>query len=202
MPDPTLLVLAMVVGAFFAGWYGERARAEQARRKWYAARKGRNGGQTAPSDPKTGASITDPTVQLRLVMAATFEKRRILSASEARVFSAAEKAIKAHDLTWRVMAQVSLGEVLSSPDARAYGAINSKRVDLLIVSSGGEPIAAIEYQGSGHYLGSAPARDAVKKEALRRAGVRYVEITPEHGAQDVAREINHIATWTKNGPAG
>ena len=28
------------------------------------------------------------------------------------------------------MAQVSLGEVLSSPYARAYSAINSKRVDL------------------------------------------------------------------------
>ena len=44
------------------------------------------------------------------------------------------------------MAQVSLGEVLSSPDALAYAAINSKRVDILIVSNSGIPIAAIEYQ--------------------------------------------------------
>ena len=58
--------------------------------------------------------------------------------------------INAADLKWRVMAQVSLGEVLSSPNARAYSAINSKRVDLLIVSRSGDPIAAIEYQGHGH----------------------------------------------------
>src|SRR4051812_39186557 len=104
-------------------------------------------------------------------MNAKFKKRRLLSWSEAQVLYAAERAIKTANLKWRVMAQVSLGEVLSSSDPRAYSTINSKRVDLLIVSSGGEPIAAIEYQGHGHYPGTASARDAVKKEALRRAGI-------------------------------
>ena len=126
-------------------------------------------------------------------MGARFEKRRLLSRSEAYVLYAAEKAINTADLQWRVMAQVSLGEVLSSPDARAYSAINSKRVDLLIVSRSGDPIAAIEYQGHGHYQGTAAARDAVKKEALRKAGVRYIEVTPESGTEDMAREISRIA---------
>jgi proteasome lid subunit RPN8/RPN11 len=118
-------------------------------------------------------------------MGARFEKRRLLSRSEAYVLYAAERAINTEaDLNWRVMAQVSLGEVLSSPDARAYSAINSKRVDLLIVSRSGDPIAAIEYQGHGHYQGTAAARDAVKKEALRKAGVRYIEVTPESGPED------------------
>ena len=106
---------------------------------------------------------------------------------------AAERAINTADLKWRVMAQVSLGEVLSSPDARAYSAINSKRVDLLIVSRSGDPIAAIEYQGHGHYQGTAAARDAVKKEALRKAGVGYIAVTPESGTEDMAREISRIA---------
>ena len=126
-------------------------------------------------------------------MGARFEKRSLLSRSEALVLYAAERAINIADLQWRVMAQVSLGEVLSSPDARAYSAINSKRVDLLIVSRNGDPIAAIEYQGPGHYQGTAAARDAVKKEALRKAGVRYIEVTPESGPEDVAREISRIA---------
>jgi Protein of unknown function (DUF2726) len=126
-------------------------------------------------------------------MGARFKKRRLLSRSEAYVLYAAERAINTVDLKWRVMAQVSLGEVLSSPDARAYSAINSKRVDLLIVSRNGDPIAAIEYQGHGHYQGSAAVRDAVKKEALRRAGVRYIEVTPESGTEDMAREISRIA---------
>jgi len=80
-------------------------------------------------------------------MEANFEKRRLLSKEEARVLYAAENAINEAKLGCRGMAQVSLGEVLSSPDARAYAAINSKRVDLLIVSRSGVPIAAIEYQG-------------------------------------------------------
>src|SRR3954447_13204999 len=117
-----------------------------------------------------------------------------LSHSEARVLYAAERAIRKSNLKWRVMAQVSLGEVLSSADPKAYSTINSKRVDLLIVSSGGEPIAAIEYHGGGHYQGTAPARDAVKKEALRRAGVRYIEVTPEHDAEHMAQEICRIAS--------
>jgi len=126
-------------------------------------------------------------------MDARFEKRRLLSRSEAQVLYAAEREINAAGLKWRVMAQVSLGEVLFSPDAQAYSAINSKRVDLLIVSRSGDPIAAIEYQGHGHYQGTAAARDAVKKEALRKAGVRYIAVTPGSGTEDIAREISRIA---------
>ena len=109
------------------------------------------------------------------------------------MFYAAEAAIREQGLGWRAMAQVNLGEVLSSPDARAYGAINSKRVDVLLVTRGGDPMAAIEFQGDGHYQGAAPARDAVKKEALRKAGVGYIEVTPQHGPGDLRREIARIA---------
>jgi Protein of unknown function (DUF2726) len=155
-------------------------------------------GRTCHSPSKS--PITDPAEQLRLVMGARFERRRLLSRSEAHVLYAAERAINIADLKWRVMAQVSLGEVLSSPDARAYSAINSKRVDLLIVSRSGDPIAAIEYQGHGHYQGTAAARDAVKKEALRKAGVGYIAVTPEGGTEDMAREISRIAQAERLSP--
>ena len=39
---------------------------------------------------------------------------------------------------------------------------------------------ALEYQGSGHHQGSAAARDAVKKEALRKAGIGYHEVVAGH----------------------
>jgi Protein of unknown function (DUF2726) len=106
---------------------------------------------------------------------------------------AAEQAIAEAGLKWRVMAQVALGEVLASPNEAAFRAINAKRVDLLVVSAKSEPLAAIEYQGQGHYQGTAPARDAIKKEALRKAGIRYIEITFEHGPEDVKREIGRMA---------
>jgi Protein of unknown function (DUF2726) len=57
--------------------------------------------------------------------------------------------------------------------------------------SGGEQ--AIEYHGRGHYQGTAAARDTVKKEALRQAGVRYIEVTPEIGTAEMTREILRIA---------
>jgi hypothetical protein len=189
----TTFVVIIAAAAFLAGLYGERLRAKLARQAW-RKRPWKRGQGVVPF--KTGAApVTDPVEQFRLVMGARFEKRRLLSRSEAQVLYAAERAINtaAADLKWRVMAQVSLGEVLSSPDARAYSAINSKRVDLLIVSRNGDPIAAIEYQGNGHYQGTAAARDAVKKEALRKAGVRYIEVTPEGSTEDMARELSRIA---------
>jgi len=205
---------AIIAAALLAGLICERLRAELARqawrkRRWRKAEVGvRFKTGAAPWRKaevgvpfKTGAApITDPAEQLRLVMGASFKKRRLLSRSEAYVLYAAERAINTVDLKWRVMAQVSLGEVLSSPDARAYSAINSKRVDLLIVSRSGDPIAAIEYQGHGHYQGTAAARDAVKKEALRKAGVRYIAVTPESGTEDMAREILRIAQAERLSP--
>jgi len=190
---PTFFVVVIATAAFLAGLCCERLRAILARQAWQK-RRWRRGEGGVPF--KTGASpVTDPAEQLRLVMGARFEKRRLLSRSEAHVLYAAERAIKksAADLNWRVMAQVSLGEVLSSPDARAYSAINSKRVDVLIVSCRGDPILAVEYHGHGHYQGTAAARDAVKKEALRKAGVPYIAVTPESGTDDMAREIARIA---------
>jgi hypothetical protein len=179
---PTFFVVIIAAAAFLAGLCGERLRAKLARQAWQKRR------------PKTGAApVTDPAEQLRLVMGARFEKRRLLSRSEAHVLYAVERTINTAGLKWRVMAQVSLGEILFSPDARAYSSINSKRVDLLIVSRRGDPIAAIEYQGHGHYQGTAAARDAVKKGALRKAGVRYIAVTPESGTEDMAREILRIA---------
>lgn len=196
--DLLFMIFVLVSVAFLAGLYGERWRARFAAR----ARRAKRGGRAKvlpfrrrrpPSALPATSDPTDAVEQLRVVMGADFERRRLMSKSEAHVFYTAESAIRAQKLPWRVMAQVNLGEILWSPDARAFSAINSKRVDVLLIANTGEPIAAIEYQGSGHYQGSAPARDAVKKEALRRAGVRYFEMTPTHGAEDLAREIARIA---------
>ena len=147
--------------------------------------------------PMPFAGSNDAAEQLRAVMQGSFFAKHVLSKTEAKVMRAAEAAIAEAGLPWRVMAQVALGEVLASPDEAAFRAINAKRVDLLVVSAMSEPLAAIEYQGQGHYQGSAPARDAIKKEALRKAGVRYIEITFEHGPDDVKREIDRMVLLSK-----
>ncbi|WP_415179604.1 DUF2726 domain-containing protein [Parasphingorhabdus sp.] len=89
-------------------------------------------------------------------------------------------AVIARNPGWQVMAQVSLGEFLASPDREAYGAVNAKRVDFALMDPDARVTHAIEYQGSGHHQGTAAARDAVKKEALRRAGIGYHEVVAGH----------------------
>ena len=79
------------------------------------------------------------------------------------------------------MAQVSLGEFLASPDKDAFLSVNSKRVDFALMDDRCRVVHALEYQGSGHHTGnSAAARDAVKKEALRKAGIGYHEVVAGH----------------------
>ena len=70
----------IAAAAFLAGLCGERLRAKLARQAWQKRRWRRGEGGV----PKTGAA-PDPAEQLRLVMGARFEKRRLLSRSEAQV---------------------------------------------------------------------------------------------------------------------
>ena len=128
-------------------------------------------------------SVPDAADQLRTVMKADFKAQPLLNKSEARLFKAMDKlVIEMAPPGWQVMAQVSLGEILRCEDKDAYLCINSKRVDLLIVDDDCKPHTAIEYQGGAHFKGAhaTAARDAVKKEALRRAGIGYEEIVAGH----------------------
>ena len=107
---------------------------------------------------------------------------------------------------WQVMAQVSLGEILRCGDAEAFRCINSKRVDLLIVDADCNPLHAIEYQGGGHFKGAhaTAARDAVKKEALRRAGIGYDEVvagnhTPAELRRVVEKLVQNAEFMSQNG---
>jgi len=148
-----------------------------------------------PPEKASPFDRTDPAQQLNAVMAASFEKRRLLNCSEYQAFKVIEADIAAARRGYRVFAQTSLGEVLMSPDEDAFHSINAKRVDILIVDQGGWPVAAVEYQGDGHYQGTAAARDVIKKEALRKAGIRYVEITAADSAEQIRSRVRDQLGW-------
>jgi hypothetical protein len=152
-----------------------------------------------PSRPRDGNGLALPVggveQQLRAVIAASFERRRLLGAGEYRAFKIIEDCIAASRRGYRVFAQTSLGEILASPDKQAFRSINSKRVDILIVDSGGWPVLAVEFQGGGHYQGTAAIRDAVKKEALVKAGVGYVEVFPSDPADEIRLLIRERLGW-------
>ena len=133
-------------------------------------------------------SRRDSADQLRIVMGAKFEPKKVMGLDEYRMFQAVETEMAAIGGGHRVFAQTCLGEVLKT-DSAAHSTINSKRVDVLVIGPTGLPVLAVEYQGRGHYQGDAAARDAVKKEALRRAGVRYLEISPGETHDDIRRKV-------------
>ncbi len=122
--------------------------------------------QAWPTQPVEPTRTQDAAEQLRIVMNSEFSARPLLNQSEARVFEELCQIVGRCKPGWRVMAQVSLGEILRSKDTEAFWCINSKRVDMLLVDEACRPRHAIEYQGGAHYQGTAAARDAVKKEAL------------------------------------
>lgn len=182
-----LIVIVAASGAGLAGMYVERGRAalfRAERRRPKLAKAPRRAGKPAPfrRDGRPYAAPLDAAEQLRLVMDAEFSAQRLLNRGEAKVFEAAEAAIREQRLAWRVMAQVGLGEILSSSDEAAFRAIHAKRVDVLVVGPEGLPLAALEHQG-----------DPVTREALRKAGVRYVELADGIRSEDVAREIARLA---------
>jgi hypothetical protein len=135
------------------------------------------------------ADLGDPTYQLKAVMAADFSAKRVMSLEEYRVFAIVEQEAALLRGGYRVFAQTALGEVLRTESSDAFRSINGKRADVLVVSPQGLPVVAVEYQGKGHYQGSAAVRDAVKREALRKAGVDWVEVSTAHTPDDARAAI-------------
>lgn len=145
--------------------------------------------------------LADTREQLRAVMRAPFDKQRLMSPAEYRIFRIVEEDVAADRRGHRVFAQTSLGEVLQSPSRSAFRSINGKRVDVLVVDSGGWPVLAVEFQGDGHYQGDAAARDAVKREALRKAGVAYIEVFPTDSDDQIRNRVREQLASRADAPA-
>lgn len=193
---PWLLIAVLAVGAVL-GIGVERLvegqkRAER-RAYWQGRNVGKRGGKVVPFKKGAAAEGANAngvaTDQLACVMAADFSARALLNRPETNLFKALDMAVIARNPGWQVMAQVSLGEFLSSPDKDAYGCVNSKRVDFALMDPDARVVHAIEYQGNGHHQGTAAARDAVKKEALRKAGIGYHEVVAGHTTAGELRRL-------------
>lgn len=191
---PFELLVVLVIGAAIGMTLErlfEKADREK-RRAYWRGRNGKNGKKGWPdAKPVTAPGSADFAAdQLKLVSKASFTSRALLNKPEAKVFEALDKAVIERNPKWQVMAQVSLGEFLASPDKDAYFAINSKRVDFALMDENSCVVHAIEYQGSGHHTGNAAAaRDAVKKEALRKAGIGYHEVVAGHTTPSELRAL-------------
>jgi hypothetical protein len=189
---PWLLLLVLLAGAV-PGMLVERFVEKQdreRRREWWRRKRAsqdkvvpfRKQKVAVPLKGTVEPTGLDAAEQLRCVMEADFSERPLLNRPESAVFKALDNAVIGRNSAWQVMAQVSLGEFLASDDKDAYFAINAKRVDFALMDETCRVRHAIEYQGSGHHQtgNAAAARDAVKKEALRKAGIGYHEVVAGH----------------------
>lgn len=146
-------------------------------------------------------SMADPMLQLHSVRASGFETVPLLNRNEARLLPLLEKTVRDHGDGHRVMAQTSLGELIRPTGdpittghlSAARASINSKRLDFAIINRRGHLVAAVEYQGTGHHIkDDAFLRDAVKREALRKAGVPYIEIMPDDTSEMIYRRLRDV----------
>jgi hypothetical protein len=98
------------------------------------------------------------------------------------------------------MAQTSMGEIIhpkkgsaSDYDCNlAYRSINSKRIDFVVINRSGIPVLAIEYQGAGHYHSRSFMQDAVKREALRKADVPFIEVPSDYETVDLTKRLQAL----------
>lgn len=130
--------------------------------------------------------------QLNAVRSSEFRKRPLMNKSEYSVFCKLEKLLSASHRGYRIFSQVSLGEILGSDDKQAYLAI-SKRADFVIIDWSGQPIAVVEYHGSGHFQGDAVVRDAVKREACASAGIAFIELTASYSDADIKAISDYLS---------
>jgi hypothetical protein len=202
LDKPLVLLVVMTIGGVIGIAIAntvDRVDRKKRRAHW----RGRNTAKSFSAKSPTDNRPTDVAAeQLKVVMNASFLPRPLLNKSEAQVFAALDRIVIARNPQWQVMAQVSLGEFLASEDEAAYRCINSKRVDFALMDASAQVRHALEYQGSGHHQGSAAARDAVKKEALRKARIGYHEIVAGHTTPgELKRLIEKLVPGAESGEA-
>lgn len=201
-PSVAFLVV-LIAGALLVYFLGlsKHVRRPFARRRFAPIRPRKPYANPATRFPAQAAQdLADPAEQMKAIAKCEFETTRLLNREEARLLPLLETLVRTAGRGHRVMAQTSMGEVLaprkgSGTEAQikaAFASINSKRLDFLIIDRSGRMVCAIEYQGSGHYQGTAFFRDAVKKEVLRRAGVPLIEVQRNFSTVDVETSVRRI----------
>ena len=196
LDNPILLLLVLFAGGL-VGMAVERSTTwhNKPRRSafWQRRNSARNASKVTSIIGAKAPAADFAADQLKAVMQARFTAQPVLNIPERRLLECIDKALAELSPGWRAMAQVSLGEVLRSECKDAFMAVNSKRVDLLIIDRDFRPLHAVEFQGTGHHLGpETAARDAVKREALRRAGIGFVEVVSGDTPSEVRELVKKL----------
>ena len=187
---PLAVALGILREVAFRKWPRRKGRS----RRGYSSTTGQFRADAVRSD---ASRLGDPKAQMEFISRVDFEPCRLLNKSEYGVLRVLDKITQEIGRGHRVMAQTSLGEIIApqvasgSEEARglAFRSINSKRLDFLVIDRSGMPALAVEYQGHGHYQNRAFMRDAVKREAVRKAGIEFLEVPAQYDATILEDQI-------------
>lgn len=183
------VIAAVSMATFAVAWAWRPRRSRYRRRHWKPSRPL---AQTwKPHD------ISDPKAQMEVVAQVEFEPQRLLNQGEYQLLLLIESVVRELNCGLRVMAQTSMGEILRPRKGSAasyncdlaYRSINSKRLDFLVINADRIPVLAIEYQGEGHYRPRSFMRDAVKREALRKAKIELLEVRSDYDTAELTRRV-------------
>lgn len=190
LPSGTVIFLVIVLAISIASkvWPKKRRRSN-----WGKSKKKNNLVKVQSNDN----DIADPKNQLEYISKVDFKTQRLLNKEEYPLLRLLENAANSVDEGLRVMAQTSLGEIITTTNVGstkqdryyAFRSINSKRLDFTVFDKTGILVLAVEYQGSGHYQAKSFIRDAVKREVVRKAGVHYLEIPVGYNPTDMKEQV-------------
>lgn len=133
---------------------------------------------------------------LRKVVEPKFKPARLLNKSEERLH---RNLLKLAPSGWSLTFQTSYGTFLSCRSRKKYWTMNAKRADFLYCDQDFQPVAVIEYQGSGHYGSTqkskkaAMKRDAQKRKSLSEAGIPLIEVPARYDTAFLQEAIGKIA---------
>ena len=147
---------------------------------------------------RAGAGKANPILQrarehLEAMRGASFRAKPLGNNLEKTAYQTALGIVQKRGQGEHVLLQVSLGEILQSKDRRAYWAVNSKRVDLLVSDRELRPLGVSESDGSGHGLSREIARinDKIKDTALRAADIPLIRIPAPDDDLGLIRALVH-----------
>lgn len=116
-----------------------------------------------------------------------YRKKRVLNATERRVFAALVSVCQENG--WRVLPQVSMGQIVASDDEKEWMAVRGLVPDFCVTDKDFVPLAIVEVNGEGHD----PKNDRRKKILCKKIGMAYVEVPPTVLAQDPKQVRNHLS---------
>lgn len=111
-----------------------------------------------------------------------FKRKKLLNDTEFSALKIIERVLKNENASRfiYVLPQVALGSYLTHSIEYTHQAINTKRTDFLLVNRGYYPVAAIEINGSGHFISpTAQLRDEIKLRALEGAEIEFISVEYE-----------------------